>query len=142
MIKIKLIKETNGKEIVKGYEKIYGSIDRLKRIVKRNPNDKKAYYDLDDWKYFKVHLDEKVKETDVLNKENFTFSKIEIDILDAVKNKHPSSISELAKFVNRKSGNILDKVYKLEKEGFVNLKSGAKNKKTPVLKYDKIEIII
>jgi len=142
MIIIKLIRETYGADIVKKMEDTYGSVAKLERIVERNPKDAKAYYDLDDWKYFANHLDEKIEETDMLIKNNFTFSKIEMDLLDLIKNDNPHSLRELANLANKDVSNILPKINNLEKEGLISLKEGHKNSKIPVLNYDKIEIAI
>jgi hypothetical protein len=87
MIEIKLIKKTNGKEIIEEMKNVHGSIERLEKIVNRNSKDAKAYYDLNDWKYYEDHLDEEVVETDVLLRDSFQFDKIELNLLDIIKNK-------------------------------------------------------
>jgi predicted transcriptional regulator len=140
MIEIKLTKKTNGKEIIEEMKNIYGSIERLEKIVNRNPKDAKAYYDLDDWKYYKDHLNEEIVETDVLLRDSFQFDKIELNLLDVIKNKKPKNLSELSKLANKSITNILPKINNLKKEGLIELKKGNKNSKVPIAIYDKIEI--
>uniref|UniRef100_UPI00373FD27A HVO_A0114 family putative DNA-binding protein n=1 Tax=Methanobrevibacter cuticularis TaxID=47311 RepID=UPI00373FD27A len=49
---------------------------------------------------------------------------------------------ELARFLNKDVKIIHPKIKELEQEGLIELKTGDKNKKRPVLNYDKIEIAI
>ncbi|KZX14834.1 MarR family protein [Methanobrevibacter cuticularis] len=142
MIEIKLKRTTNGEEIIKELEAVYGTKQRLERIVERNPKDAKAYYDLDDWNYYKDHLDEEVTEEDILIRDKFLFDKGEIDILNSIKENNPKNLTELAKLVDKNISNILPTVDKLEKEGLIKIEKGNKNSKTPILTYDAIEIAI
>ncbi|KZX15682.1 HVO_A0114 family putative DNA-binding protein [Methanobrevibacter filiformis] len=142
MIEIKLKRKTNGEKIIKELEAIYGTKQRLERIVERNPKDAKAYYDLDDWNYYKDHLDEEVTEEDVLIRDKFLFDKGEIDILNSIKENNPKNLTELAKLVDKNISNILSTIDKLEKEGLIKIEEGNKNSKIPILTYDAIEIAI
>jgi len=142
MIEIKLKRKTSGAEVVKELESVYGTKQRLERIVERNPKDAKAYYDLDDWNYYKDHLDEEIIEEDILLRDKFLFDKVEIDILNSIKEKKPKNLTELAKLVDKNISNILPRVDKLEKEGIIKVKEGNKNSKIPLLNYDAIEIAI
>nr|WP_302578490.1 MarR family transcriptional regulator [Methanobrevibacter arboriphilus] len=142
MIEIKLKRKTTGAEIVGDMKDTYGSIARLEKIVERNPKDAKAYYDLNDWNYYKDHLEEEIVETDILLRDKFLFEKVEIDILNSIKEKNPKNLSQLAKLVDKNISNILPTINKLEKEGIIKIKEGAKNSKIPLLNYDAIEIAI
>ena len=142
MIEIKLERKTSGSEIIKDLEDTYGSLHRLQRIVKRNPKDAKAYYDLDDWNYYKNHLEEEVIETDILLRDKFLFDKVEMDILNSIKEKKPKNLTELATLVDKNISNILPKIDRLEEEGLLKIKKGNKNSKIPLLNYNKMEIVI
>ncbi|MBZ9571059.1 winged helix-turn-helix transcriptional regulator [Methanobrevibacter sp. TMH8] len=142
MISIKMIKKTTGKGMIRKFEKAYGSFDGLERIVKKDPENMIAYYDLDDWKYFLKHPNEEVEDGKTIFTEDLSIGKIELEILNFIKNKHPKSMRDLAKLMNKDVGNVQRKVKHLEKEGLITLEEGSKNSKIPIVNYDKIEIEI
>jgi len=123
-------------------ENTYGSINRLKSVAKRNPKNMKLYTDLDEWKYFLKHPNEKVTRTKVHYTDDLNIGKIELELLNFIKNKKPRSINELSKIVGKDVSSVQRKVNKLEKEGLISFEKGLKNSKKPVLSYDKIEIAI
>ncbi|WP_449288494.1 HVO_A0114 family putative DNA-binding protein [Methanobrevibacter cuticularis] len=98
--------------------------------------------DLDNWNYYKDNPEELNEQsvTRVTNK--LTLTDVKLEILDFIKNQHPKSIRELARFLNKDVKIIHPKIKELEQEGLIELKTGDKNKKRPVLNYDKIEIAI
>lgn len=62
-------------------------------------------------------------------------------ILKVIKEKHPASIYELAKLLNRNLKNVSDDVHYLAELGLIELEKGKSNgreKTTPVVEYDKI----
>jgi predicted transcriptional regulator len=62
-------------------------------------------------------------------------------ILKVIKEKHPASIYELAKLLNRNLKNVSDDVHYLAELGLIELEKGKSNgreKTTPVVDYDKI----
>lgn len=64
-----------------------------------------------------------------------------IKILKVIKEKHPASIYELAKLLNRNLKNVSDDVHYLAELGLIELEKGKSNgreKTTPVVDYDKI----
>ena len=142
MIEIKLIKEITTKEFFEEMEETYGSLDRLKRTYHRNPSNMKLYTDLDEWKYFLKHPHEKVTQTKVHYTDDLNIGRIELELLNFIKNKKPSSINELSNIVGKDVSSVQRKVNKLEKEGLITFEKGLKNSKKPVLNYDKIEIAI
>jgi hypothetical protein len=135
-----MIKKTTGKGMIKKFEKMYGSYDKLKRIVKKDTQNMIAYYDLDDWKYFIKHPDEEVEDGKTVFTEDLPIGKIELEILNFIKNNNPKSMRDLAILMDKDVANVQRKVKYLEKEGFINLKEGSKNSKIPIVNYDKIEI--
>ena len=140
MISIKMIRKTTGRGMIEVFEKTYGSFDQLERIVKKDPENMIAYYDLDDWKYFLKHPDEEVEDGKTVFTEDLRIGKIELEILNFIKNNNPKSMRDLAKLMNKDVANVQRKVKNLEKEGLITLKEGSKNSKIPVVNYDKIEI--
>ncbi|MDO5850657.1 MAG: MarR family transcriptional regulator [Methanobacteriaceae archaeon] len=142
MIEIRLIKQTNGKEIVKEYEEIYGSIDKLQRVFKNDPENMKLYTDLEDWEYFIKHPNEKVEDGRTLFTEEINLGSLELMLLSFIKDKNPKSIRELARLVHKDISSVQPKVKNLEKQGFITFKNGSKNRKIPTLNYDTISIKI
>jgi DNA-binding MarR family transcriptional regulator len=142
MITIKMTKKTTGKGMIKYFEKTYGSIERLERIIKRDSENMLAYYDLDDWKYFIEHPNEEVEDGKTIFTEDLNLGKIELELLNFIKNNNPQSIRELAGLIRKDVSNVQRKVKKLEKEGLVRFEEGNKNSKIPIVEYDKIEIAI
>ena len=64
-----------------------------------------------------------------------------LKILKVIKEKHPSSIYELAKLLNRNLKNVSDDVHYLAELGLIELEKGKSNgreKTTPIVGYDKI----
>ena len=142
MIKIKLIKEVSGKQYIHEMEDTYGSLDRLERVFNRDKENMKLYTDLSEWKHFLKHPNEKVSQSKVHYTDDLNIGKIELELLNFIKNKKPSSINELSQVVGKDVSSVLRKVNKLEKEGLVSFEKGLKNSKRPVLNYDKIELAI
>jgi lipopolysaccharide biosynthesis regulator YciM len=140
MIEIKTIKKTNGQGIVKKFKETYGSIERLKKFAKENPDSMRAHFDLEDWRYYQVHLNEEIELTESIIGQNINIGQIELNILDSIKNQKPKSVRELSKFLNKDPTTIQRKVNILEKMDLISLKEGIKNSKIPVVNYDKIEI--
>lgn len=64
-----------------------------------------------------------------------------LKILKAIKGKHPASIYELAKLLNRTLKNVSDDVHYLAELGFIELakgKSNGREKTIPKVNYEKI----
>jgi predicted transcriptional regulator len=140
MIKITLIREIKGKDLIKEYEKKYGTIEKLEKLCKKHDDNPLIALDLDDWEYFKDKPDEIMKQKKILyNFEGFTPP--DLNIINLIKNEKPESITELARMMDKDSGNVAKQVNKLKKEGIIEIKEGnINNKKTTVFNYDKIEI--
>jgi len=62
MIVIQSIKKTTGKGMIKQFEKTYGTMEKLEKLVKEDSENMIASYDLDEWKYFLKHLDEEIED--------------------------------------------------------------------------------
>ena len=69
MIRITLIRKTNGKNLVKLFINKYGSIEKLEKSLKKKGN-MKMKLDLDDWKYFLKNPEEKVEDSETFFVEN------------------------------------------------------------------------
>ncbi|MDR2967935.1 MAG: winged helix-turn-helix transcriptional regulator [Methanobacteriaceae archaeon] len=128
--------------MIRQMELTYGSMNRLKNVVKRNPDNMKLFTDLDEWRYFLKHPNEKTSITKVYYTEDLNIGRIELELLNFIKNKKPRSINELSNIVGKDISSVQRKVSKLEKEGLITFEKGLKNSKKPVLNYDKIEIAI
>lgn len=143
MIKIKLVREIKGKDLVKEFEKTYGKIENLKKIFDKEKGNMKLEMDLEDWEYFLKNPEEIYNQEIILYDESPSFTTTDLQILNLIKNKNPNSISELAGMMNKDNGNITKQVNKLKEKGLIELKEGKVNNiKIPVFNYDKIEIDI
>jgi len=142
MIKITLIRELTGKELIEKFKEKYRSVESLERAFERDSENVKLYMDLGDWKYFIDNPDEKIKETEIIYADKSKIDTIELELLGVIKTEHPSSVSELAKIANKDLSSVQKKVKTLNENGFIELKEGVKNSKIPVVNYDKIEIAI
>jgi len=64
-----------------------------------------------------------------------------LKILKTIKGKHPASIYELSRVLNRNLKNVSDDVHYLAELGLIELEKGKSNgrkKTTPIVNYDKI----
>lgn len=141
-MKVTLIREISGAELINDLEKTYGSIDKLETLHNRNPENMKIYMDLDDWKYYSNNLEEIIQDSKTIITEKLTLGKLEMELLNFIKTQNPQSIRELARMIHKDIKTVHPKVKNLEKEGLIEFKKGPKNKKIPVMNYDKIEISV
>lgn len=128
--------------MIEEYEKIYGSLKRLEGLYERNQDNMKLFSDLDDWKHFSKYPDEIIEDSRDFITDELSLSKLEIELLNLIKNEKPGSIRELAKMIHKDISVVHPKVKKLEEEGFIELKEGPKRRKIPVINFDKIEIAV
>lgn len=142
MIEIKLIKIITGKELIKNYEKQYGSIEKLEKELKRDNDNMQLFSDLEDWKFFGENPEEEIEDTTTIITDTLTLTNLELELLNFIKNENPQSIRELARMIHEDVSNTQRRISRLVKEGLIELKNGTKNSKIPTLNYDKIEIAI
>ncbi|MDR0912013.1 MAG: winged helix-turn-helix transcriptional regulator [Methanobrevibacter sp.] len=142
MIKIKLTRTIKGKNLTKEFKKEYGSIEKLEEIIIQRGNIK-LESDMEDWEYFLEHPEEEYTQEVMIYDKKPSFSITDLEILNLLKNEKPESITELAKMMNKDSGNIAKQVNKLKEKGFITIEEKKINNiKTPIFNYDKIEIAI
>jgi len=138
---IKLIKKQKGHEVIKEFTNNYGNKENLLKLYKETENPL-YLVDLDNWETFKDNPDEILESMEIKIANKLILTDIELKILDLIKNEHPKSIRELARFLDKDIRIIHPKIKELEKQGLIELKDGVKNSKVPYLNYDKIEIAI
>jgi hypothetical protein len=100
-MRITLVRQINGRELVEEFENTYGSLKRLENLYKRKPENMKLYSDLDDWKYFMEHPDEIIEDAKDIITEKLTLGKLELELLDFIKHDNPKSIRDLAKMMHK-----------------------------------------
>jgi len=138
---ITLVKKQTGYEFIREMEETYKSISELEKLFERT-NNMKMYVDLENWKYYKDNLNEKIELTESLVTNKLSLSDLDLIILNTIKHEKPRSIRDLANKINKDVSNVQPKVKKLEEEGFIKFKLGAKNSKIPYLTYDEIKLEI
>ena len=138
---LKLVKEMTGEEFIQLLEKEYRSLDNLKRLIERDPENALYQLDLDDWKYHLEHPDEIVKQSETLFLKDLKIELSDLELLDVIRKEHPNSIRALAKAINKDYKTVQPKIHKLAEGGLVKFEEGPKkNMKKPVVNYNKIEI--
>jgi DNA-binding MarR family transcriptional regulator len=137
-----MIRKIKGKEKINELEAVYGSIKNLKRLFERDDENMLLYSDLEDWEYFMNNPDEELEEGKTIFIKNDSFSNIELELIRIIKKEQPGSISELSRIIDKDVSNLQRKIDKLEKEGLISFERGLKNRKIPIVNYDKIEIPI
>jgi len=142
MIAIKMIRTIPAKKMIEEFEKMYGSIEQLEKVLKNKGGDMKMKMDLDDWKYFKKNPEEEIEDGKTIFRNSSSISMLEIELMNFIKHDNPKSISELAKMIQKDISTVQRKINNLEKEGLIKFKEGGKNSEIPELNYDKIEIAV
>ena len=142
MIPITTIRLIKGKEKIKELEERYGSLKNLKRKFKNDNENMALYSDLEDWKYFLKRPEEELEEGKTIFLEDINISKRDFELIKTIKDNNPNSITELAKLLKKEVSFVQKKVNSLKKEGLIDFKHGSKNRKIPIVNYDKIEIAI
>jgi hypothetical protein len=140
-MRITLTRQVTGEELIQGFKKVYGSIPELEKLYENNLDNLKLYTDLEDWKYFLENPDEIIEDGKTIIDDKLVLGKYELELIDLIRNGKPESIYELAMMIKWDLKTIYPKIIQLEKYELIELKSGPKRTKIPVVKYDKIEIL-
>ena len=138
---ITLIKKLTGQEYIIQMEETYKSISELEKLFNRT-NNMKFYVDLENWKYYKNHLDEEIELSESLITDRLTLNDLDFIIFNSIKHDKPKSIRDLANKINKDVSNIQPKIKRLEEEGFIKFEYGSKNSKIPFLTFDEINLEI
>ncbi|MCL2116214.1 MAG: winged helix-turn-helix transcriptional regulator [Methanobrevibacter sp.] len=142
MIPLTIMRIIKGKDKIRELENQYGSLKNLKRKFEKDNENMLLYSDLEDWEYFLKHPNEEQEEGKTIFIEDINIGNKDFEIIKTIKENNPNSISELAKILNKEVSFVQKKVNLLEKEGLIDFKYGSKNRKIPIVNYDKIEIAI
>ncbi|ADC65468.1 transcriptional regulator protein-like protein [Ferroglobus placidus DSM 10642] len=140
-MQIKFVRKIKAKDLIKEFEKKYGSLERLERYLERHPDDYVALMDYEDWKHFLENPDVEVEEGEIFVTNVSFLTPQKLQLLEAIKKHRPKSIRELAEKVGRDVKNVYMDVKELEKIGLIELKDSGRAKKVE-LKYNEIHIII
>lgn len=142
MIPVTMVRKIKGKDKIRELEEKYGTFQNLNKLFENDDENMLVYSDIEDWEYFIEHPDEDLEEGKTIFLENVNMGQIELELIKLIKVKSPKSISELAKLINKDVSATQRKVNTLEKEGLIDFERGSKNRKIPIITYDKIEIAI
>jgi DNA-binding Lrp family transcriptional regulator len=140
MTAIRMIRKIQGKDKIKELEEKYKNLKNLKMILKIDEGNMLHQLDLENWEYYLENPEEYLEEGKTIFIEGISLGDLEFELMHYIKNEKPNSVSELAKLVNKETGAILNKVNLLEKNGLIRFKRGNKNRKIPIVEYDKLEI--
>ncbi len=115
-MQIRFVRKVKAKEMIKEFEKKYGSLEKFRRYVERNPDDYIALMDYEDWVHFLQNPDIDVEEGEVVITDISFLTPQKLQILEAIKKYKPKSIRELAEKVGRDIKNVYMDVKELEKK--------------------------
>lgn len=110
---------TTGKEIIKDYERKYGSMNNLKEIIKSDPENMKTNFDLEEWEYYLKHPDEKVKDGKTIYRDYNSITMLELELMNFIKHENPKSINELAKMIKKIKALFQEKLVIWKKKGLL-----------------------
>mgnify|MGYP000563049977 FL=1 len=65
-MQIKFVRKVKARDMIKEFEKKYGSLEKLKRYLERNPDDYVALMDYDDWVHFLANPEIEIEEGEVI----------------------------------------------------------------------------
>jgi len=142
MYQIRLVRTIKGKDIMDGLKAEYGSLDNLKKLHKEDRKNPILCFHLEEWDVYKDALDEDITERKIIFAKNYPIGKIELELLNLIKNTKPESIRDLARLINKDIKTVQPKVNALAEEGIIELKNGSKNNKIPIFPYETMEIVI
>ncbi|MBO8183112.1 MAG: ArsR family transcriptional regulator [Archaeoglobus sp.] len=140
-MQIRFVRRIKAKDMIKEFERKYGSVEKLKRYIERNPDDYTALMDYEDWVHFLENPEIEIEEGEIIVSDISFLTPQKLQILEAVKKYKPKSIRELAEKVGRDIKNVYMDLKELEKAGLVELESSGRAKRAS-LKYNEIVIAI
>ena len=140
-MRIKFVRKVRAEELVKEFERKYGSLERLERYLKDHPDDYVALMDYEDWKHFLANSDVEVEEGEIVVTDVSFLTPQKLQILEAIKKHRPRSIRELAEKVGRDVKNVYLDVKELERIGLIELHTSGRAKRAE-LKYNEVVIAI
>jgi DNA-binding Lrp family transcriptional regulator len=111
-----MIRTIPAKKMIKEFEKMYGSIEQLEKVLKNGDGDMKMDMDFQDWEYFKNHPDEEIKDGKTIFRDYTSITMLEIELMNFIRHENPKSISELAKMIHKDITTVQKKINNLEKE--------------------------
>ncbi|MBO8179862.1 MAG: hypothetical protein H0Z19_05190 [Archaeoglobus sp.] len=140
-MRIRFVRKVRAEELVKEFERKYGSLERLERYLKDHPDDYVALMDYEDWKHLLANPDVEVEEGEIVVTDVSFLTPQKLQILEAIKKYKPKSIRELAEKVGRDVKNVYLDVKDLERVGLIELHNSGRAKRVE-LKYNEVVIAI
>jgi DNA-binding transcriptional ArsR family regulator len=140
-MQVKFVRKVKASELVKEFERKYGSLERLKRYLDEHPDDYVALMDYEDWVHCLKNPDIEIEEGEIVVTDVSFLTPQKLQILEAVKKFKPRSIRELAEKIGRDVKNVYLDLKELERIGLIELKPHGRAKKVE-LKFNQIVIAI
>jgi len=128
-MRIKFVRKIKGEEMIKEFEKKYGSLQNLDRYIKENKRDYIALMNYEDWKHFIENPEIVVEEGEIIVTDATFLTVQKLELLDAIKKFEPESIGELAEKVSRDFKSVYVDLNELEAAGLVEFEEAGKEKK-------------
>ena len=140
-MQVKFVRKVKAEELIKEFERKYGSLERLKKYLEKHPDDYVALMDYEDWIHCLKNPDIEIEEGKIVVTDVSILTPQKLQILEAVKKFKPRSIRELAEKIGRDVKNVYLDLKELERIGLIELKPHGRAKKVE-LKFNQIVIAI
>ncbi len=95
-MQVKFVRKVKASELVKEFERKYGSLERLKGYLEKHPDDYVALMDYEDWIHCLKNPDIEIEEGEIVVTDVSFLTPQKLQILKAVKKFKPKSIREPA----------------------------------------------
>jgi hypothetical protein len=99
----------------------YGSMDNLKRLMEKDPENVLYPRDLEDWLYHLEHPDAEVKQSETIFVKDLKINMSDLKMLDIIKNQHLTSIRNLSCILHKDLKTVQPGLHRLREEGFIKL---------------------
>ena len=142
MIKITLSRKLKGTKLIKDFEYEYGSLENLKKLLEKDPENVLFQLNIDDWEYYLNHPENSIKEEQIIFTEDFNLEMFDLILMDCIKQEKPKSLGELSEMVQKEVKEVCPRLEGLEKVGFVMLDKGPGDVLIPLLRFETLTIEI
>ena len=128
-MRVKFVRKAKGEEMIRQFEKKYGSLENLKRYTKEHKKDYIAVMDYEDWKHFIENPEVIVEEGEIIVTDAAFLTVQKLELIEAIKKFEPETISELAEKVDRDFKSVYVGLKELEAAGLIEFEEAGKEKK-------------
>ncbi len=138
-MKLKLVRQLKGSEVIRNLNVKYGSVDNLKELIKKDPENFLYQHDLENWLLYQKHPHRVIEERETIFLNYSEIRRSDLKLLEIIKKQNPSSISKLSAILNQDLEEVQPQVQRLAMDGLLKLVPGPQDDERPVVNFVKIE---